>query len=52
VTYADVELFEIIEANLWLDRSSLVRSFLVSLLGVSELLELLLNHLILDLLEE
>ena len=40
MTYADIEFLEIIEANLWLDRSSLIRSLLVSLLGVSELLEL------------
>ena len=52
MTYADIEFLEIIEANLWLDRSSLIRSLLVSLLGVSELLELSFDNLILNLLEE
>ncbi len=52
MTYADIEFLEIIEANLWLDRLSLIRSLLVSLLGVSELLELSFDNLILNLLEE
>ena len=52
MTYADIKLLEIIEANLWLDRSSLIRSLLVSLLGISEFLELSFYYLILNLLEE
>ena len=52
MTYADIEFLEIIEANLWLDRSGLIRSLLVSLLGISELLELSFDNLILYLLEE
>ena len=52
MAHANVELLEIIKANLWLDRCSLVFSLLISLLGVSEFLQLFLDDLILNLFEE
>ncbi len=52
MAHANVELLEIIKADLWLNRCSLVFSLLISLLGVSEFLQLFLDDLILNLLEE